>query len=147
MNILSLERSVQDLEDALEMCHKNIKDSQVNIEDTQLRNIFKEACLYNFKNTYEITLKMIKRYLKETSSNPLEIEKMTFNQMIEKAFEESILKSELKEWKRFRDCRIKYAESYQKKIVNEILKEIPFFLKEVKYFMGYLNKKLAKEQQ
>ena len=44
MNILSLERSVQDLEDALEMCHKNIKDSQVNIEDTQLRNIFKEAC-------------------------------------------------------------------------------------------------------
>ena len=44
---------------------------------------------------------MIKRYLKETSSNPLEIEKMTFNQMIEKAFEESILKSELKEWKRF----------------------------------------------
>ena len=136
MNTLSLEQSAQDLEKALEICYTN-KESA----------IFKDACIYRFKNTYEITLRMIKRYLKEISSNPFEIEKLTFNQMIRKAFEVSIIKSEFKDWKKFRDCRIKISESYQEEIVDEILKEAPFFLKEVKYLVSRINKELTQEKQ
>ena len=129
MNITSLKQSVQDLEKALEICHKNTENG-----------ILKDACIYRFKNTYEITVRMIKRYLKETSSNPFEIEKLTFNQMIKKAFEVSIIKLEFKDWKKFRDCRIKVSESYQEGVVDEILKEIPFFFKEVKYLISRLDK-------
>ena len=136
MNITSLKQSAQNLEKALEICHKNTESG-----------VLKDACIYRFRNTYEITLRMIKRYLKETSSNPFEIEKLTFNQMISKAFEASIIKLEFEDWKKFRDCRTKISESYQEKVVDEILKEVPLFLKEIKYFISHLNKKLKQEKQ
>ena len=136
MNILSLEQSAQNLEKALEVYHKNVESG-----------VLKDACIYRFKNTYEITLKMIKRYLKETSSNPFEIEKLTFNQMIKKAFEASLIKSEVKDWKKFRDCRIKVSESYQEEVVDEILKAVPLFLKEVKYLISCFNKDLKQGKQ
>ena len=136
MNITSLKQSAQDLEKALEICHKNTESG-----------VLKDACIYRFRNTYEITLRMIKRYLKETSSNPFEIEKLTFNQMINKAFEASIIKLEFEDWKKFRDCRIKVSESYQEEVVDEILKEAPLFLKEIKYLISRLNENLTQEKQ
>ena len=136
MNITSLKQSVQDLEKALEICHKNTESG-----------VLRDACIYRFKNAYEITLRMIKRYLKETSSNPFEIEKLTFNQMISKAFGASLIKLEFKDWKKFRDHLIKMSEFYEEDELDEVLKGIPFFLKDVKYFISRLNEKLTQEQR
>ena len=136
MNITSLKQSVQDLERALEICHKNTESG-----------VLKDACIYRFRNTYEITLRMIKRYLKETSSNPFEIEKLTFNQIIEEAFKASIIKLKVKDWKKFREYCIRMSEFYKEDEANEVLKEIPFFLEDVKHLISHLNESLPPEKE
>lgn len=118
MNIIFLEESVQNLEKTLDAYHK---------KDNTFKDIYKDACIYRFKNTYKITLKILKRYLKEASSNPYEIEKFTFHQLIDKAYEDSIIHSGIETWKKFRDYCIKVSEIYQEEVADEILKGIPIF--------------------
>ena len=141
MNITFLEQSIQNLEKALDRYHKHKEDKSA------LKDIFKDSCIYRFKNTYEITFKMMKRYLKEASSNPFEIEKLTFNQIIEEAFTASIIKLEVKDWKKFREHCIRMSEFYKEDEDDEVLKEIPLFLEDVKYFISRLNESLSPEKE
>ena len=124
MDISSLEQAAKSLEERLSLFRESNDDTA------------QDACLYHFKRVYEIGLKMMKRYLKETSCNPAEIEKYTFNQIIKAAHEISITSEDIKKWKIFRECRVKADRSYEEDISGEIMRVAPSFLNEINYIIG-----------
>ena len=101
----------------------------------------RDACVYKFKTTYDMVLKMIKRYFKMYYCNPAEVEKYTFAQMIKKAKEESLIEKNFDNWKVFRDGRMKYSESYDEEITKEILKIVPGFIKEIQHLLERLKER------
>ena len=107
----------------------------------QKDDVSQSACLYKFKTTYDMSLKMIKRYLKTYYCNPSEVEKYTFSQMIKNAHQESIIEKGLEQWKLFRDTRIKYNESYDQEVTQEILKIVPEFINEMQYLLKQLKER------
>ncbi|MCY4643558.1 MAG: nucleotidyltransferase substrate binding protein [Bacteriovoracales bacterium] len=127
MDISSLEKATKSLEERL------------RILDESNDSMMRDACIYSFKRTYEIGLKMINRCLKEISANPDEIEKYTFYQMIRKAHEESLIAQGVQKWKGFRECRIKVSESFDEKITDEIVASFPEFLGEINHFISKLT--------
>lgn len=127
MDISNLEKTTESLQ---ETC---------NLFGERKDDISRDACIYNFKNTYEISLKMIERYLKMYHCNSAEIEKFTFFQIIKMAKGYSLLRSDLETWKAFRECRIKYNESYEEEISKKILAVIPNFLEEIQHLIIQLK--------
>ncbi len=127
MNISSLKNAARSLEEGLKLYQDSRKE------------FTKDACIYRFKKTYDIAIQMMKRYLKENSCNPSEIEKFTFVQMIKKVHEESIILENKETWKVFRESRIKVSESFREDVSDDILAVIPGFLKEIQHFIKSLE--------
>ena len=55
-------------------------------ENPEYQTYMRGAVIQAFKFTYEITFKMLKRYLIETAASPATIKEMTFNKIIREAY-------------------------------------------------------------
>ncbi|MCY4524889.1 MAG: HI0074 family nucleotidyltransferase substrate-binding subunit, partial [Halobacteriovoraceae bacterium] len=129
LDLSSLENSVKKLEEGMNLFKK---------EDTAM---FKESLIYRFQVSYDVCIKMIKRYLKEVSCNPGELAKMTFTQIVREANKTGIITHTLEKWKKYRECRSKVSHIDDEKIEKDILSIIPDFLKELSFVMAALKGK------
>ena len=68
IDITSLERAIRALEAAL-MRHAA----------TPADDLVRDGCIQRFEFTYELSYKMLKRFLEATSENPPEFDKMSFH--------------------------------------------------------------------
>ena len=63
---------------------------QKDIHDTQIR----DGLIQRFEFTYDISHKMLKRYLEKTSQNPEQFDAMSFADLIRSGNEQSLLLSD-----------------------------------------------------
>ena len=74
---------------------------QQNQGDTQLR----DGLIQRFEFTYELSHKMLKRYLEATSATPDAFDAMPFADLIRTGNEQGLLRSAWPAWRRFRELR------------------------------------------
>ena len=99
---------------------------QIDISDTQIR----DGLIQRFEFTYEISHKMIKRYLESASPTPQEYDAMPFADLIRSANEQSLLRSDWPTWRQYREMRSKTSHTYDEAIALEVVAAIPEFLQE-----------------
>ena len=80
LDLTPLENAVAQMEEALDMC-----DSELVRSDSRLKRHLRAAVIQAFEFTYELSYKMLKRYLKLSSANPAGIEDMPFSNLIREA--------------------------------------------------------------
>ena len=100
---------------------------QQDIKDNQIR----DGLIQRFEFTYEISHKMLKRYLERTSPNPEQFDSMPFADLIRSGNEQSLLLSDWNKWKIFREMRAKSSHTYDEDIALEVVSVI---LQKQKYF-------------
>lgn len=110
---------------------------QQNDEDDQLR----DGLIQRFEFTYEISHKMLKRFLEATSANPADYDEMTFQDLIRTGNERGLLKGDWTNWKQYRDMRAKTSHAYAEEIAIDVVNDIPAFLEEA----AYLSERLMAE--
>ena len=88
---------------------------QQDIKDNQIR----DGLIQRFEFTYEISHKMLKRYLERTSPNPEQFDSMPFADLIRSGNEQSLLLSDWNKWKIFREMRAKSSHTYDEDIALE----------------------------
>ena len=71
LNIGSLEKAILSLEAALAR-HDLIPDD----------DMVRDACIQRFEFTYELSHKMLKRFLEATSASPEEIDRLSFQDLV-----------------------------------------------------------------
>ena len=79
-----------------------------DISDTQIR----DGLIQRFEFTYEISHKMLKRYLEQVSANPAEFDQMSFQDLIRTANEQGLLQGDWTDWKQYRDMRRRTRPTY-----------------------------------
>ena len=80
-----------------------------------------------FEFTYELSVRMIKRYLEQVSANPAEVDGLDFRTLIRRAREQGLLHSELDVWMGYRANRGITSHTYNENSAERVFQGIPEF--------------------
>ncbi len=134
----SLARAIKQMEQSLAYYH-----SETVQADPGLTRQLRAAAIQAFEFTYELSCKMLKRYLEMTSPHPQEIESMSFKDLIRTGCERELLLSDVEQWTRFRYERSITSHTYDEKKSIEVFQSIPSFLNEAEYLLASLNTRIG----
>ncbi|WP_019676352.1 nucleotidyltransferase substrate binding protein [Arsukibacterium perlucidum] len=112
---------------------------QLDISDIQIR----DGLVQRFEFTYEISHKMLKRYLEHSSASPEQFDVMPFADLIRSANEQGLLKSDWPAWRGYRDMRSKTSHTYDEDIALQVVAGIPAFISEAEFLASQLQQRLA----
>jgi len=136
LDLTALEDSVAQLGDAI-----NINQSELAKTNARLSQHLQAGAIQAFEYTYEVSVKMIKRYLEMAEASPQHISEMTFNDTIRKGYEYGLLKSEIGVWRRFRQDRGTTSHTYNLTKAKAVFDNVPAFWEEARYLLEQLKKR------
>ena len=120
------------LREGLARCEREPADEQV-----------RDGLIQRFEFTYELSHKMLRRYLNETAASPDEIERMSFADLVRTANAQGLLRGDWPVWRRFREMRARTSHTYDAKVASQVASAIPAFLEEAEHFYAELQRRLA----
>jgi nucleotidyltransferase substrate binding protein (TIGR01987 family) len=107
--------------------------------DEQIR----DGLIQRFEFTYELSHKMLRRYLKETAASPDEIERMPFADLIRTGNAQGLLRSDWPTWRQFREIRARTSHTYDVNVASQVASAIPAFVEEAEHLYAELQRRLA----
>ena len=125
------------LENALARLQEGYARYQKDIKDSQIR----DGLIQRFEFTYEISHKMLKRFLERTSPNSEQFDSMSFADLIRSGNEQSLLLSGWGKWKIFREMRAKLSLTYDEGVALEVITVIADFITEATVLLEQLQKR------
>jgi len=112
---------------------------QSDITDIQIR----DGLIQRFEFTYELSHKMLKRYLEAAAANPTEFDGADFQYLVRSGNEQGLLLSAWPVWRHFRDMRSKTSHTYDEEMALIVVGAIPDFLKEASYLLDQLQQRVT----
>lgn len=131
---------VSSLEKAVSSLDKVLKEQQKNPNNEFIR----DAAIQRFEYTYELSYKIIKRYLEMSEPNAELIDQMSFPDLIRTASEKGLLLNDWATWKDYRVARNMTSHTYDEKKATEVCTVIPKFFDDAKYLLTKLSERIAK---
>jgi nucleotidyltransferase substrate binding protein (TIGR01987 family) len=132
LDITSLGTAVRRLREGLERHKREPTDEQL-----------RDGLIQRFEFTYELTHKMLKRYLKETAASPDEIDRMPFADLVRSGNAQGLLWDDWPAWRRFREMRARTSHTYDAEVASQVASAIPGFLEEAEHLYAELQRRLA----
>lgn len=132
LDISPLDKAIARLEEALDVYGRDTSQA-----------LIRDGLVQRFAFTYEISHRLLKRYLEETSPTPGQFYEMTFQDLIRTGSEEGLLLHAWPVWRTYRDMRAKTSHTYDEKVALEVVKGIPAFLDEARHLRSELARRQA----
>jgi len=136
LDLTPLERAIAQLEEALELCEAGFES-----HDPRLKRHLRAASIQAFEFTYDLSFKMMKHHLAVCSPNPTEIDLVTFDEVVREAFRRGLVKSELREWRTYRDRCGETINTYDEEMAQQVFSAIPGFLPEARFLRDELRRR------
>ena len=136
LDLTPLEDAVAQLEDGLVQY-----DSDIVREFPQIRNQMRAGAIQAFEFTYELSVGMIRRYLEQVSANPAEVDELSFQDLIRRAGQQGLLRSELDAWMGYRANRGTTSHTYNEERAERVFQGIPEFLEAARHLLKELQAK------
>lgn len=130
LDITSFTKALVTLEEALNAYQKSPGN-----------DFIRDACIQRFEYSYELSHKMLRRYLEMTEPTSSVIDDLSFPSLIRLGYERGLLKEEWVSWKIFRDARSITAYTYDENKAMDVFLVIPEFLKEAEYLAHSIKKR------
>lgn len=115
--------------------------SEMAENDNDLFEQFRNSVIQCFEFTYELSHKMLKRYLEETAANQEEIDLSTFQNIIRMGNEKGLLRSDWTVWRDYRLARSNSSHTYDGNKAEAVYHIAADFLDEAKYLYQQLVEK------
>ena len=110
-----------------------------DVSDTQIR----DGLIQRFEFTYELSHRTLRRYLQRISASPEAFDQMTFQDLVRSGNEQSLLRADWPEWRRYRDMRARTSHTYVASVAEQVVSCIPDFLAEVTSLRDQLRQRLG----
>ena len=110
---------------------------QSDVTDAQIR----DGLILRLTFTYELSHKMLRRYLEAAAADPNEFDAADFQYLIRSANEQGLLLSAWPEWRHFRDMRSKTSHTYDETVALKVVEGIPDFLDEARHLLAELQRR------
>ena len=122
---------------------RRLRDGLARHEREQTDEQIRDGLIQRFEFTYELSHKMLRRYLKETAASPDEIERMPFADLVRTANAQSLLRSDWPAWRQLREMRTRTSQTYNARLASQVVATIPAFLEEAEHLYAELQRRLA----
>lgn len=122
-SFLPLEKTIERLSEGLRLYAENNSD------------IIRDGLIQRFEFSYEISHKILKRFLQNISANSEQFDEMNFADLIRSSNQQNLLLGNWQNWKKYRDMRNRTSHTYDEQVAIAIVAELPDFLKEIKYLL------------
>jgi nucleotidyltransferase substrate binding protein (TIGR01987 family) len=132
LDITALANAVERLREGLLRCEREPADEQL-----------RDGLIQRFEFTYELSHKMLRRYLREVSPSPEEFDQVSFADLIRAGSAHGLLHEDWASWRRFREMRARTGHVYDPRAALAVVAAIPEFLPEAEYLYGELQRRLA----
>jgi nucleotidyltransferase substrate binding protein (TIGR01987 family) len=132
IDISALERAITRLEEAVEAYQA----------DTA-RTLIRDGLVQRFEFTYEISHRMLRRYLAAEVGPPERISGMNFADIIRMGNEQALLLGDWRLWKTYRNMHERTSHSYDEAVALDVVAGIPGFLEEACYLRDRLRDRLT----
>ena len=90
-----------------------------------------------------MSLKMIKRFLKHTELSEEELNGMIFSEIIRKANQYNLIKTNLETWDEYRQKRNMTSHTYDEETAQKVMSIIPAFKDEAEFLLNRLKERLG----
>ena len=134
LHLSPLENAVAQLEEGL-----ILYDSDIVRQHPEIRNQMRAGAIQAFEFTYELSVKMIQRYLEQVSANPAEVDRVEFRSLIRRASEQGLLQSDLDAWMEHRRNRGLTSHVYNEAMAERVFQAAQDFLGEVRHLLRELQ--------
>lgn len=132
IDLSPLSRAVDRLAEGLARYRQDESDEQI-----------RDGLIQRFEFTYEVSHRLLKRYLESVSPSPGEYDLMPFADLIRSANERDLLRGDWPAWRRYRELRSKSSHVYSAEIAAEVVAGIPDFLAEAQHLRDVLQERLG----
>lgn len=102
-------------------------------------DLARDGVIQRFEYTYELSHKMLKRFLESTEASPEVFDSMTFQDLIRLGNERGLLLNGWDEWRTYRTARGTTSHTYDKDKAIEVFEVIPGFVEEARYLLKQLE--------
>jgi len=130
-----LEKALSKLVSAWDYCNSELAKS-----DVKLAEHLRSGAIQSFEFTYELTIKLLRRYLMNIESSDIVVRNMSFDELIRRCFNLEILHAEISVWRDFRRCRNITNHTYNENRAEEVMQKIPLFVQEITYLLDRIKK-------
>ena len=109
------------------------------------KNLFvRDSVIQRFEYTYELSHKMLKRFLSYAEFSGQATAEMVFAEIIRTANEKGLLLNDLEKWEEYRQARNMTSHVYDETKANLVISLMPEFLREVEFLLAQLRKQAEK---
>ena len=136
IDLSAFEKAIAQADEALDFCR-----SDLATKNPRLALHLRAAAIQAFEFTYELAIKMLKRFLQLNEPNPSIIDEMSFNDLVRRGYEVDLLQAELIAWKQFRKDRGTTSHAYDELKALEVFVGIPAFLVEAKHLCAEITRR------
>ena len=136
LDLSPLESAVAQMAEALDL-----HGSDLVRDNPQLKKHLRAATIQAFEFTYEVSLKMLRRHMTLSADSPVEIDLMSFSNLIREAYGKNMIRSDLVAWRKYRQNRGITSHTYNEDRAQEIFEAVPDFLDEARYLLGRLQER------
>ena len=130
-----LEKAINQLEISLRYANSEMAQQDSGLFE-QLRN----SVIQCFEFTYELSHKMLRRYIEEGAASTATLDIQSFQNLIRAGNEQNLLRSDWRKWKAYRQARNESSHTYDLDKAEQVYLITPDFLLEAKYLYQELTK-------
>jgi nucleotidyltransferase substrate binding protein (TIGR01987 family) len=138
LDLTSLRSAIAQCHEALFYCRSDLAK-----QDAKLAQHLRAGAIQAFEFTYELSVKMLKRYLEATEATP--IDEMSFNELVRRGYETGLLNAEIEQWKAFRKNRGSTSHAYDMAKAMAVFQSIPEFLTEAEFLLAEIEKRQERQ--
>lgn len=140
INFSTLSSAIGQLEKSLIYANSDLAKSDPGLKE-QLRN----SVIQCFEFTYELSHKMLKRYIESTAASPDEVDLGTFQNLVRTGNEKGLLRSDWSKWRTYRQARTDSSHTYDEDKAEAVFEIAPDFLDEARYLLIELESRRGSE--
>ena len=125
----------------LENAVQRLDEGLVRYDSDRSDIMVRDGLVQRFEFTYELSHKMLRRFMEAAAANPTEFDEADFQYLIRSANEQGLLLGAWPQWRVYRDMRAKTSHTYDEEVALKVVAGIPDFLKEARYLLEQLQQK------
>jgi len=129
----------------LEKALMTLKEAWVEYNKDLSNTFVRDSVIQRFEYTFELSHKLLRRFLSETEASKADISEMLFNELIRLGCKRGLLLNDLETWDKYRKLRNLTSHNYDEFNADSITVIMPIFIEDINYQLVKIKEKLSQQ--
>jgi len=136
---------MESITESLEKALATLKESWIVYQKDMSNTIVRDSVIQRFEYTFELSHKILRRFLSETEPSRDEVSAMFFNDIIRLGCKRGLLLNDLEVWDKYRRLRNLTSHNYDEFNAEDIVVIAPVFIEDIDYELKTIREKQSQQ--